>query len=110
VIAIRSRRAFLLFPIRQTGSVLATLEAPSERNLTGCRWRHFVETDLTRAKSSHVVPVSGFRRSATAGIMSAPPLRVHHYPDGRLAIFDGPRCLACFDPNGKPNDAISQAA
>jgi hypothetical protein len=37
-------------------------------------------------------------------------VRVHHYPDGRLAIFDGPRCLACFDPSGKPNDAISQAA
>lgn len=32
-------------------------------------------------------------------------LRVHEYPDGRLAIFDGPSCLARFDPAGKPIDA-----
>ena len=32
-------------------------------------------------------------------------LRVHEYPDGRLAIFDGPSCLARFDPAGKPVDA-----
>jgi hypothetical protein len=36
-----------------------------------------------------------------------PPLRqseraVHDYPDGRLAIFDGPGRLASFDPAGKP--------
>ena len=31
-------------------------------------------------------------------------VRVHEYPDGRLAIFDGPSCLARFDPNGKPID------
>jgi len=34
---------------------------------------------------------------------------VHQYPDGRLAIFDGPRCLARFDPKGRTNDAVSQA-
>jgi hypothetical protein len=27
-------------------------------------------------------------------------VRVHEYPDGRLAIFDGPRCLARYDPAG----------
>jgi helix-turn-helix protein len=27
-------------------------------------------------------------------------VRVHEYPDGRLAIFDGPRCLARYDANG----------
>lgn len=31
-------------------------------------------------------------------------VRVHQYPDGRLAIFDGPSCLARFDPTGKPID------
>ncbi len=36
-------------------------------------------------------------------------LRVHEYPDGQLAIFDGPSCLARFDRNGKPIDA-SRAA
>src|ERR1700722_373265 len=37
-------------------------------------------------------------------------VRVHQYPDGSLAIFDGPRCLARFDPKGEPRSAISQAA
>lgn len=37
-------------------------------------------------------------------------VRVHEYPDGRLAIFDGPRCLARFDPKGRTNDAVLQAA
>ncbi len=37
-------------------------------------------------------------------------VRVHQYPDGRLAIFDGPRCLARFDPPGRKPDAKSQAA
>lgn len=36
-------------------------------------------------------------------------VRVHHYPDGRLAIFDGPGCLARFDCNGNPINA-SRAA
>jgi hypothetical protein len=36
-------------------------------------------------------------------------VRVHEYPDRRLAIFDGPRCLARFDQKGKPIDA-SRAA
>ena len=36
-------------------------------------------------------------------------VRVHEYPDGRLALFDGPRCLARFDRAGKPGDA-SRAA
>ena len=29
---------------------------------------------------------------------------VHQYPDRRLAIFDGPRCLARYDANGGPID------
>jgi hypothetical protein len=37
-------------------------------------------------------------------------VRVHHYPDGSLAIFDGPRCLARFDHKGHVSDAVSQAA
>lgn len=36
-------------------------------------------------------------------------VRVHQYPDGRLAIFDGPSCLARFDPDGTPID-VSRAA
>ena len=37
-------------------------------------------------------------------------VRVHEYPDGRLAIFDGPRCLARFNPKGRGPDVLSQAA
>lgn len=36
-------------------------------------------------------------------------VRVHQYPDGSLAIFDGPRCLARFDHKGRADD-VSQAA
>lgn len=36
-------------------------------------------------------------------------VRVHEYPDGQLAIFDGPSCLARFDPEGKPVDAAKAA-
>lgn len=32
-------------------------------------------------------------------------VRVHAYPDGRLAIFHGPRCLARYAPDGAPLDA-----
>jgi len=36
-------------------------------------------------------------------------VRVHRYPDGRLAIFDGPSCLARFDATAQPINA-SRAA
>ena len=36
-------------------------------------------------------------------------VQVHEYPDGRLAIFDGPRCLARFDRKGTPIDAPQAA-
>lgn len=29
-------------------------------------------------------------------------VRVHRYPDGRLALFHGPRLIARFHPNGRP--------
>jgi hypothetical protein len=37
-------------------------------------------------------------------------VRVHEYADGRLAVFDGPRCLARFDPKGRNVDVTAQAA
>ena len=37
-------------------------------------------------------------------------VRVHQYPDGWLAIFDGPRCLARFDPKGRANEGLDKAA
>ena len=35
-------------------------------------------------------------------------VRVHEYPDGRLAVFHGPRRLACYDANGEPTDTDEQ--
>jgi hypothetical protein len=37
-------------------------------------------------------------------------VRLHEYPDGRLALFDGPRCLARYDAKGGLLDASSRAA
>jgi Helix-turn-helix domain len=37
-------------------------------------------------------------------------VRIHLYPDGSLAVFDGPRCLARFDHKGHGKDVVSQAA
>jgi transposase len=37
-------------------------------------------------------------------------VRVHRYPDRRLAIFYGPRGIARYDANGALDDPISQAA
>lgn len=38
-------------------------------------------------------------------------VRVHEYPDGRLAVFDGPRCLARYDRTGTLlDDPLSRAA
>ena len=37
-------------------------------------------------------------------------VRVHAYPDGRLAIFHGPRCLVTFDPGEGTQEALDAAA
>jgi hypothetical protein len=37
-------------------------------------------------------------------------VRVHEYPDGSLAVFHGPRCLARYDANGKPREEHIKAA
>jgi hypothetical protein len=37
-------------------------------------------------------------------------VRVHAYPDGRVAIFDGPRRLALYDQAGEIIDAAKRAA
>ena len=57
------------------------------------------------ARRSLQIPPQGHRRHYVRATV-----RVHQYPDRSLAIFDGPRCLARFDPNGDPRRAISHAA
>jgi hypothetical protein len=37
-------------------------------------------------------------------------VKVHRYADGTLALFHGPRKLACYTPEGKPIAELSRAA
>ncbi|MEQ8967157.1 MAG: hypothetical protein RID91_15185 [Azospirillaceae bacterium] len=37
-------------------------------------------------------------------------VQVRRYPDGRLALFHGPRCIARFQADGHPDDATGIAA
>ena len=37
-------------------------------------------------------------------------VRVHEYPDGTLAVFHGPRCLARYNANGEPIDTPTRQA
>jgi helix-turn-helix protein len=37
-------------------------------------------------------------------------VRGHEYPDGSLAIFDGPRCLVRFNSKGQADNVVSRAA
>ena len=37
-------------------------------------------------------------------------VRVHRYPDRRLAVFHGPRCLARYSTEGRPEQETIQAA
>ena len=36
--------------------------------------------------------------------------RVHEYPDGTLAVFHGPRCLARYQTDGEPIDTPTRQA
>ena len=60
---------------------------------------------VTWNRRSLQIPVQRHRRHYVRATV-----RVHEYPDGALAIFDGPRCLARFDPKGHQTDDTSQAA
>ncbi len=37
-------------------------------------------------------------------------VRVHEYPDGRLAVFHGPRCLARYQADGTPIESRKEQA
>jgi hypothetical protein len=50
---------------------------------------------VSRSGLSLQIPVQLHRHHYVRATVS-----VHEYPDGRLAIFDGPRCLARYDANG----------
>ena len=48
--------------------------------------------------------------AATAAITSRPGSRVHEYPDGTMAVFHGPRCLARYHADGQPIDSQTREA
>ena len=37
-------------------------------------------------------------------------VRVHEYPDGTIAVFHGPRCLARYHADGQPIDSQTREA
>ena len=43
--------------------------------------------------------------AATAAITVKARVRVHEYPDGTMAVFHGPRCLARYHADGQPIDS-----
>ncbi len=59
------------------------------------------------AKLNKQVP--GFEPGDTVIVNVKVTVRVHQYPDGRLAIFHGPRRLADYEPDGPLIDQISPA-
>ena len=82
-----------------TGRPLADVLCVQEDRVVGA------DNCVSFARRSLQIPPQGHRRHYVRATV-----RVHQYPDGSLAIFDGPRCLARFDPKGEPRSAISQAA
>ena len=51
------------------------------------------------------IPAQGHRRHYVRATV-----RVHENPDGRLAIFDGPRCLVRFEHKNGTQHVAAQAA
>ena len=48
--------------------------------------------------------------AATAGHYVKARVRVHEYPDGTMAVFHGPRCLARYHADGQPIDSQTREA
>jgi hypothetical protein len=82
-----------------TGRPLADVLCVQEDRVVGA------DNCVSFARRSLQIPPQGHRRHYVRATV-----RVHQYPDGSLAIFDGPRCLARFHPKGEPRHAVSQAA
>jgi hypothetical protein len=82
-----------------TGRPLADVLCVQEDRVVGA------DNCVSFARRGLQIPPQGHRRHYVRATV-----RVHQYPDGSLAIFDGPRCIARFGPKGEPKHAISQAA
>jgi hypothetical protein len=54
--------------------------------------------------------LEGFEATGFVGLLAPAVVRVHEYPDGRLAVFHGPHRLAEYDAEGRPHDDAKLAA
>ena len=81
-------------PARSTTSCASTRNAPSQTT--------------TRCATSALalqIPAGRHRRHYVKA-----RVRVHEYPDGTMAVFHGPRCLARYHADGQPIDSQTREA
>ncbi len=95
-------------PAAEPGSAFVTYAGPALEDVLCVQADRQVGRDncVLWAKRSLQIPPQLHRQHYVRATV-----RVHEYPDGRMAIFDGPRCLARYDQDGVPSEtAIPRAA
>lgn len=85
--------AFMAYVGRALDDILATQHDRQVQNDNTVRYKGLVLQIPEQAHRRHFVQAS---------------VKVHEYPDGHLAIFHGPRCLAQYDQEGAPLEDHSQ--
>lgn len=94
-------------PAEQPGIAFVPDRAGAWRDILCIQEERVVGNDNTvrfRQLSLQLPPLAWRHHFAKAKV------RVHQYPDGHIAIFHGPRCLARYDAAGSPLRATMQAA
>ena len=81
-------------PARSTTSCASTRNAPSQNDNT-----------VRYKRLALQIPAGRHRRHYVKA-----RVRVHEYPDGTMAVFHGPRCLARYHADGQPIDSQTREA
>lgn len=94
-------------PAEQQGSAFVAAAAQAWREILCVQEERQVGNDNTAKwkRLSLQIPPSPLRPHFVRA-----KVRVHEYPDGRLAVFWGPHRLADYDAAGRPIDAHALAA
>jgi hypothetical protein len=87
--------AFVPDRVKQSGEILSIQEERRVGNDNTVKWRGLVLQ----------IPPSPLRTHFVRAMV-----RIHEYPDGRLAVFHGPHRLAEYDPQGRLCDNAQLAA
>jgi transposase len=87
--------AFVPDRVKQSGEILSIQEERRVGNDNTVKWRGLVLQ----------IPPSPLRAHFVRAMV-----RIHEYPDGRLAVFHGPHRLAEYDPQGRLCDNAQLAA